>query len=254
MLWHKIYDRYIQLYTDDWCLPNGAKHYIPSKNIKKQHKKIEIKCKWQLRDYQLTALMHVAENEWGLIEAPTGSWKSLIVIGITNQFKMPTLVVCPTKKLVKEMVDKFKEFTDYEPWTYYSDGKNIKDITITTHMSFVSDIHWAKKLQGFGLVIVDECMVYNTLIDTDKWKLKIGDIVENKIECNVLSYNENTGNNEYRSLIWIKKEEYKDREMYEIEYEWWYIQCTWGHLIFTTNRWRIRADDLCLDDDIKSLA
>lgn len=156
MVWHRIYDRFIQLYTSDNCLPNWAKHYLPSKNIKKTRKQIDIKYNWQLKDYQIQALMHVVENEWWLIEAATWSGKWHMVMSITECFKQPTLIICPTKKLVKEMVDKFKEFTDYEPWTYYSDGKNIKDITITTHMSFVSDIHTNKKLEWFGVVIVDE--------------------------------------------------------------------------------------------------
>ncbi len=176
-LWHKIYDRYIQMYTPDYCLPNWAKHYLPSKNIKTHNKSVDIEYQWQLRDYQLTALMHVVENEWWLIEAPTGSWKSAIVMWITSHFKTSTLIVCPTKKLVKEMVDKFKEFTNYVPWTYYSDGKNIKDITITTHTSFAEDIKTKWNLKWFAVVMVDEA--------DDKLSLKMIHSLA-KCDCDIL--------------------------------------------------------------------
>lgn len=156
MVGHRIYDRTIKLFSPDYCLPNWAKHYLPSKNIPKEHKKVEIEYKWELKDYQVWALMHIVENEWGLIEAMTWSWKSHICMSIVDYYKIPTLIICPTKKLVKEMYDKFSEFTNYVPWTFYSDGKNIQDITITTHASFVQDMQWDKKLQWFGIVIVDE--------------------------------------------------------------------------------------------------
>jgi hypothetical protein len=117
-------------------------------------------------------------------------------------------------------------------------------------MSFVSDIHWEKKLEWFGVVIVDECMEYDTLINTDIWKIKIWDIVTKKIDCNILSYNKETKQNEYKRLIWIKEEKEDERELYEIQTKEWKIICTWWHLLFTTNRWRIRADDLTIKDDL----
>jgi superfamily II DNA or RNA helicase len=67
-------------------------------------------------------------------------------MAVAQYYKKWTLIVTPTKKLVKEMLDKFKEFTDYVPGTWYSDGKDIKEITITTHTSFVQDMLGEKKL------------------------------------------------------------------------------------------------------------
>ena len=147
ILGHKIYDRHIRLYSTKWGLfPNGAKNrmkwwtYSPMQRFS-----IGMKEWVELRDYQQQAIEHVKINAWGLIEAATGSGKSLMCIWITTTYRSKTLIVCPTKKLVKEMVDKFVQFTWYEPWTYYSDWKNIKDVTITTTASFVSDMTWDKK-------------------------------------------------------------------------------------------------------------
>ena len=139
---------------------------------------ISLKEWTKLRDYQQEAIDHVAKNAWWLIEAATGSGKSLMCIWITNIYKSKTLIVCPTKKLVKEMVDKFIQFTWYEPWTYYSDGKNIKNVTITTTASFVKDMtEWEQALQGAQVVIIDEC--------DDKISSKFIDAICN-YDCNVL--------------------------------------------------------------------
>lgn len=151
----KIWDRYITMYTEDGILPNGAKMFTWHEE-KRHSEELNYKYSWEMRSYQLEAVWHVLENKCGLIEAWTGSGKSHMIMGIVNMFKRNTLIVCPTKKLVKEMVDKFKEFTNIEPGTYYSDKKDVKEITITTHMSFVKDMHEKKILPKFDLIIVDE--------------------------------------------------------------------------------------------------
>lgn len=109
-----------------------------------------------LKEDQVSAIIHIVENDWGIIEMVTWGGKSHIIMAITSLYKKKTLIVTPTKKLVSEMVDKFKEFTNYTPWTYYSDGKAIKDITITTHTSFIKDTLWEKSLEKYDILIVDE--------------------------------------------------------------------------------------------------
>lgn len=160
ILGHRIYDRHIRLYSTKWGLfPNGAKNRMQGRNYSPMQRFSIALNEWvKLRDYQQEAIEHVKKWAWGLIEAATGSGKSLMCIWITTTYRSKTLIVCPTKKLVKEMVDKFVQFTWYEPWTYYSDWKNIKDVTITTTASFVSDMTWDKKeLQWAQVVIIDEC-------------------------------------------------------------------------------------------------
>jgi len=156
-LWRKIRDKNIKLYTKDNILPNWAKHrFFNIENERHTKEAVDITFSWALRSYQVEGLYHIFENNWGLIEAKTWSWKSFIIMGIASFYKKKTLIICPTKKLVKEMYDKFKEFTSYEVWTYYSDWKNIKDITITTHMSFVKDSLWKKELGKYDVIIIDE--------------------------------------------------------------------------------------------------
>lgn len=150
------FKRNINLYTKDFYLPNWAKQHQPQKPNRHTNTPIDVKYNWNLKESQMEALLHIIVNEWWLIEAPTWYWKSHLVMALVAHYKLKTLIVTPTKKLVAEMVEKFKEFTNYIPWTYYSDWKEVKDITITTHMSFVDDILNKKELPKFDLVCIDE--------------------------------------------------------------------------------------------------
>lgn len=85
----------------------------------------------------------------------TGRWKSHVIMGITTLYQEPTLIVVHNLTTLQDMVEKFKEYTDYIPGVYSSKKKDIKEITITTHASFskkVDEFKWK-----FGVVIIDEC-------------------------------------------------------------------------------------------------
>ena len=90
-----------------------------------------------------------------LIEMKTWRWKSHIVIWLADIFKEPILIAVHNIGTLQDMVDKFQEFTWYKPWVYYWDKKDIQEITITTHTSFVlaqEEFRWK-----FWIIIIDEC-------------------------------------------------------------------------------------------------
>lgn len=94
------------------------------------------------------------DRRTGLIEMKTGRWKGNLLIKLINHFQEKTLILCHNIKTLTELQKKFKDFSNYEPWVYYSKKKDIKEITITTHKSFVqkhSEFRWK-----FGTLIVDE--------------------------------------------------------------------------------------------------
>lgn len=90
-----------------------------------------------------------------LINMKTWRWKSHIIMGLTSLLWTKTLILCHNVKTLLEMKDKFKEFTNYEPWLFYWKEKNLKDITIMTHDSFV-DMDWVSE-KYFETIIYDEC-------------------------------------------------------------------------------------------------
>lgn len=108
-----------------------------------------------------------------------------------------------------------------------------------------------------GIVAIDEihkCFDYDTLITTDIGTLKIGDIVKDQISCSVLSYNETTGENEWKRITdW--HENVVAEQLLELQFETEngvkIIKCTKGHKFFTKNRGWVRAEDLTSYDDIQ---
>lgn len=106
----------------------------------------------------------------------------------------------------------------------------------------------------FDMIVLDEahkCFEYNTLIQTDKGLLKIGDIVTQDIDCCVYSYNHRRQIYEYRPLI--SKFKQTAVQLLKLTFEEdgviHTLQCTPDHLIFTKNRGYVPASELTCEDE-----
>lgn len=139
----------------------------------------------------------------------------------------------------------------------------IRDYFIITNIESLRSPEIAEALEEasrkhiIGLVAIDEihkCFDYDTEITTNLGKLKIGDIVTNKTQCSVLSYNEQTNEVEWKPITnWFANEVKSpmveltiQRENGEIKT----LKCTLNHKIYTLNRGWVSAGDLTEDDDI----
>jgi len=87
---------------------------------------------------------------------------------------------------------------------------------------------------------LDGCLDYKSKINTDIGYIPIGKIVEEKIQCNVLSYNEITKENEYKPIItWFSngKSPYTNWMYVKID-SGGQLRNTLNHGIFTNNGWK----------------
>jgi len=163
-------NRYINLYTktNQWFFfPIWAKQYIEHEDIKRE--RLDITFNGELDWPQKKALRHIMMNWCGLIDMKTWGWKSFLAMWIINLYKLPTLIIVPTTKLLIEMKDKIKTHMNYDVWVFYSAKKEIKQITITTQKSYTENDLW-----HFPIIIFDECDTWlsRTMID----KLNISDV------------------------------------------------------------------------------
>jgi len=95
----------------------------------------------------------------------------------------------------------------------------------------------------FDMVILDECFMGDTLVDTDKGKLKIADIVNNRLQVSVLSCNTEDNVVQLKPITnWIKKEIHEP--LVRVKYGGGYIDCTASHPIWTEENGYVNAKEV----------
>lgn len=158
------------------------------------------------------------------------------------------------KEKIGTMQDKLNDLMQIE---------NLKSYFLITNIETLRDENIIKKLKELcdnkiiNMIALDEghkCFSYDTLISTSKGELKIGDIVENKIKCDVVCYNHTTNNFEYKPITNYFKnninEELIQLEILGEDNKVHKINCTKNHKIYTENRGYIEADLLTENDKI----
>lgn len=109
----------------------------------------------ELRPYQEVAVASAAGKSFGVIEAGTGSGKTVMALALIARRKQPTLVVVHTKELLYQWQERVRCFLGVEPGQV-GDGKFIPaPITIGIVNSVRS--HLSELIAHFGHLVVDEC-------------------------------------------------------------------------------------------------
>lgn len=108
-----------------------------------------------LRRYQQEAVDRAEHKSFGVIEAGTGSGKTVMALALIAKRRQPTLVVVHTKELLYQWQERVTQFLGIEAGLV-GDGKfNVAPVTIAivnTARKRVSELY-----PHFGQLIVDEC-------------------------------------------------------------------------------------------------
>lgn len=122
--------------------------------------------KYQLRTYQkeasnaaVRALARGTKN--GLIIAPTGCGKSLIIADIAHQLDSPLLVFCPSKEILEQNYEKIcsYEILDVGIYSASAGEKNIRKITLATIGSVINHL---EDFKLFKYILIDEAHAVNS--------------------------------------------------------------------------------------------
>lgn len=97
---------------------------------------------------------------------------------------------------------------------------------------------------------LDGCFTYSTLIETDEGLIPIGDIVNNKMEVKVKSYNEAEDKIEYKKIVnWFNNGITSSKDFNTIELlNGMEVSCTKNHKFYTQRGW-VSAEDLIVGED-----
>jgi len=108
-----------------------------------------------LRPYQEAAIAATQKRSFGVIEAGTGSGKTVMALAIIAERKQPTLIVVHTKELLYQWQKRIGEFLDLEAGLVGDGHFQIQIITVAIVNSARKKIE--ELAPHFGHLVVDEC-------------------------------------------------------------------------------------------------
>lgn len=113
-----------------------------------------IKESFRARPNQVKFLEDTRKVNLGLIRMPTGAGKTLSMLLKILELETTALIIVPNEILLRQTVDKIREFTGYECGTIIEGKEDIQSITVATYQSFHRGDRGLK--DAWGVVMFDE--------------------------------------------------------------------------------------------------
>ena len=116
---------------------------------------VEYRFEGKLRDYQKDALHDVLQRDFGVLQAGTGSGKTVMALAAIAERKQPTLILVHTKELMNQWAARIDQFLGI---TAGRIGGGVCDVRFLS----VGIVNSVKKrldelVPSFGMLVVDEC-------------------------------------------------------------------------------------------------
>ena len=116
---------------------------------------IDFRFNGKLRPYQQKAVDAVLARDSGVLEASTGSGKTVMALATLANRKQPTLILVHTKELLNQWCLRIRSFLGIEAGTIGNGKFDIQPVTVGTVQSVRK--HLDTLPQQFGFLVVDEC-------------------------------------------------------------------------------------------------
>ncbi|MDF1614128.1 DEAD/DEAH box helicase [Desulfurivibrio dismutans] len=109
----------------------------------------------QLRPYQQQALEAFSGRDFGVLEAGTGSGKTVVACAVIAARRQPTIILVHTKELLYQWAERIDEFLGVEAGLLGDGHRQLKSITVAIVNSARRRVQELPAL--FGQLCVDEC-------------------------------------------------------------------------------------------------
>lgn len=127
------------------------------------YQRIEVSCKFEwnaeLKDFQKPACKELSLYDQGVLQAATGSGKTVMALYLVALRKQKTLIIVHTKELADQWIDRALTFLKLDPYEIglIGNGKNRigRRLTVGLVQSVYKKVSELEKV--FGQIIVDEC-------------------------------------------------------------------------------------------------
>lgn len=118
-----------------------------------------------LRPYQQNAVETMGGRSFGVLEAGTGSGKTVMAIALIARRRQPALIVVHTKELLYQWRDRLEEFLGCSPGLIGDGHNEIAEVTVAIVNSARKKVE--ELAPQFGHLIVDECHRVPAALFTD---------------------------------------------------------------------------------------
>lgn len=120
---------------------------------------VDFNFRGELRDYQEEALEAILSRDFGTVSAPTGSGKTVIALAAISARKQPALVVCHTRELADQWVDRIETFLGVPAKEVGIIGNGRREIGERITVGLVQSLYRVadQVAPHVGHLIVDEC-------------------------------------------------------------------------------------------------
>ncbi|MEN8200512.1 MAG: DEAD/DEAH box helicase [Thermodesulfobacteriota bacterium] len=119
----------------------------------------------QLRPYQQAAVAATDKRSFGVIEAGTGSGKTVMALAIIAKRRQPTLIVVHTKELLYQWQERVREFLGISPGLVGDGHFDIQPVTVAIVNSARKRVE--ELAPRFAHLVVDECHRVPATLFTD---------------------------------------------------------------------------------------
>ena len=163
--------RYYETFKDDLIIPRGSffelkklykKHKIKYKLINKRNtfKEQNFKFHGELLESKGQSAIKDFKAKNGIVQAPTGSGKSILALWLICKLNIPTIIVVHTNELLEQWKNRIKQFLKMNKIGHIGGGI-IQINTIT--VALVQTLRNQPNLLGnFGTIVIDECHIAAT--------------------------------------------------------------------------------------------
>jgi len=138
------------------CLDLLRRHGIEPEIIdnKRVLPPVDLNFQGTLRDYQEQAVAEVLRRHFGVLEAATGSGKTVMALAVIAERRQPTLILVHNKELLHQWAERIRSFLGIEPGLI-GDGKyDVQPVTVA--IVNTARKHLEELPQYFGHIVVDE--------------------------------------------------------------------------------------------------
>ena len=108
-----------------------------------------------LRDYQAAAVEAVVLNRGGVVQAPTGSGKTVVAMALAARLKTPALIMVHTALLLEQTIARVREFLGLEP-AVIGAGRDERGLVTIGMVQSLMRRDLDALSDAFGLLVLDE--------------------------------------------------------------------------------------------------